>query len=43
MNALLTCIFPYALLRMTHEAGHPRYLFNFMLSECNQATPGDDP
>ena len=42
MNVLLTCIFSYACLRMTHETGHPRYLFNFVLSECNQATTGDD-
>ena len=42
MNVLLTCKFSYALLKMTHETGHPRYLFNFMLSECNQATPDDD-
>ena len=42
MYVLLTCIFYYALLMMTHEAGHPRYLFNFMLSDCNQAIPGEE-
>ena len=42
MFILLTGIFSYVLLRMTHKADHHRYLFNFILSEFNQAAPDDD-
>ena len=37
MSTLLRCIFSYIILRMTHEAGHHRYLFNSILSDFNQA------
>ena len=42
MSTLLTCISSYIILRMTHEAGHHRYLFNLIISEFNQAASDED-